>query len=639
MKFLDMLRKIDEKPEHSSTPAQESPKEDENPKQNDNKAPENDTEVATSDADKKENLPMSVHDKRLNIEGQMNDLSHQYAQLRNDLKTNLFTEKDEFESKKETLDNYLKTLKRDEKESNEKLADTKAQNDDAAKEHLASVNADRKEQEDKLHDLQTDLDELTSQIDDKRSKLESLQNDLAKNEKSETDMSTSIKEEKDLQKMLALMEEQKNSINTLYDQRKNLKSQINDIQEEITKLNGNADELNTNISDVNKQINNFKQKAKEIDDKMKSDHNYRIEAIAGLERHIKSLGEEHSKIDGELKEVNDNIDYITNYIKEVFHSAYLVRDVYLDKDKEYYVTTDEFDSDTAKNDMFGIINYLETKLQKPVTVVSTFYSNHVHEIIDEKTKASQLPIPNVINLFDQLQASSNPTDKKVAIPENPGWVTRTDVESQDTFIYDQKQTLLMTVEYFDKKIDRINYYKNDQIVKTNIYNSEGQLSSTQNFNKKKELSEQNFYRTDSSIVLTVIFEKNKAVSYQLFDKNGLLEHDFNEKSELITWWLKSISPNTENSVFVGNNSDLLFQLILSVNSISTDNTIRLLQDVVKNIDNVIALLDKKDDIKDIFVQTDDDLHAIENKTNRDISVSVINTSSNGMLSLPESLKI
>lgn len=634
-----MLRKIDEKPEHSSTPAQESPKEDENPKQNDNKAPENDTEVATSDADKKENLPMSVHDKRLNIEGQMNDLSHQYAQLRNDLKTNLFTEKDEFESKKETLDNYLKTLKRDEKESNEKLADTKAQNDDAAKEHLASVNADRKEQEDKLHDLQTDLDELTSQIDDKRSKLESLQNDLAKNEKSETDMSTSIKEEKDLQKMLALMEEQKNSINTLYDQRKNLKSQINDIQEEITKLNGNADELNTNISDVNKQINNFKQKAKEIDDKMKSDHNYRIEAIAGLERHIKSLGEEHSKIDGELKEVNDNIDYITNYIKEVFHSAYLVRDVYLDKDKEYYVTTDEFDSDTAKNDMFGIINYLETKLQKPVTVVSTFYSNHVHEIIDEKTKASQLPIPNVINLFDQLQASSNPTDKKVAIPENPGWVTRTDVESQDTFIYDQKQTLLMTVEYFDKKIDRINYYKNDQIVKTNIYNSEGQLSSTQNFNKKKELSEQNFYRTDSSIVLTVIFEKNKAVSYQLFDKNGLLEHDFNEKSELITWWLKSISPNTENSVFVGNNSDLLFQLILSVNSISTDNTIRLLQDVVKNIDNVIALLDKKDDIKDIFVQTDDDLHAIENKTNRDISVSVINTSSNGMLSLPESLKI
>ncbi len=633
-----MLRKIDEKPEQTAKPVPDPPKKDENSKPSATEST-SDTEVATQPEQKEENLPVSVHDKRINIEEQMNGLSHQYAQLRNDLKTNLFTEKDEFEAKKETLDKYLKTLKRDEKESNEKLADTKAQNDDAAKEHLASVNADRKEQEENLVQLQSQLNDLNSEINTKTANLESLQSDLAQNEQSETDMSTSIKEEKDLQKMMALMEEQKNSINTLYDERKNLKGQINDIQENITKLNGQADDLNSNISKVNKQINDFKQKANEIEDKIKSDHNYRIETIAGLERHIQSLGEEHSKIDGELGEINDNISYISKYIKDVFHSAYLVRDVYLDKDKEYYVAADDFDSDAAKNDLFGMMNYLETKLQKPVTVVSTFYNNHIHEIIDAKAKTAHLPIPNVVNLFDQLQSSSNPTDKKVAIPENDSWVTRTDVESQDTFIYDQKQTLLMTVEYFEKIIDRINYYKNDQIVKTNIYNGDGQLSSTQNFNKNKELSEQNFYRTDGSIVLTVIFEKNHAVSYQLFDKNGLLEHDFNEKSELITWWLKSISPNTENSVFVGNNSDLLYQLILSVNSISSNNTIRLLQDVVKNIDAVIDLLDKNNDIKDIFVQTDDDLHEIENKTNRDISVSVINTASNGMLSLPESLKI
>lgn len=634
-----MLRKIDEKPEQPSTPAPDSPKKDENPDKSATNSDNNQNQVATQPEKEEETLPMSVHDKRLNIEEQMNGLSHQYAQLRNDLKTNLFTEKDDFEVKKDTLDKYLKTLKRDEKESNEKLADTKAQNDDAAKEHLASVNADRKEQEENLAKLQEELNELNSEINTKTAKLESLQNDLAKNEQSEADMSTSIKEETDLQKILSLMEDQKNSINTLYDQRKDLKGQINDAQENITKLNGQADNLNTNIKNVNDQINDFKKKANEIEDKMKSDHNFRIETIAGLERHIQSLGEEHSKIDGELGEINDNIAYISKYIKDVFHSAYLVRDVYLDKDKEYYVAADDFDSDAAKNDLFGMVNYLETKLQKPVTIVSTFYNNHIHEIIDDKAKSDHLPIPNVVNIFDQLQTSPNPTDKKVAIPANDSWVTRTDVESQDTFIYDQKQTLLMTVAYFNKTIDRINYYKNDQIVKTNIYNGDGQLSSTQNFNKNKQLSEQNFYRTDGSIVLTVIFEKDAAISYQLFDKNGLLEHDFNEKSELITWWLKSISPNTENSVFVGNNSDLLYQLIMSVNSISSDDSIRLLQDVVKNIDAVIDLLDKHEDIKDLFVQTDDDLHAIENKTNRDISVSVINTASNGMLSLPESLKI
>ena len=439
--------------------------------------------------------------------------------------------------------------------------------------------------------------------------------------------------------MLVLMEEQKNSINTLYDQRKDLKTQINSAQENIANLNSNADELNSNISDVNKQIEDLVKKDKDINDKMKSDHNYRIETIAGLERHLQSLDEEHKKIDGELSEVNNNIDYITKYIKDVFHSAYLVRDVYLDKEKQYFVAADKFDSNADQNDLFGMVNYLETKLQKPVTIVSTFYNNHLHDCLDQKAKNLKIAIPNVVNLFEQLQVSPNPTDKKVAIPENQDWVTRTDVESQDTFIYDQKQTLLMTVEYFDKKIDRINYYKNDQIVKTNIYNGDGQLSSMQKFNQDKQLTEQSFYRTDGSIVLTIIFDKNNAISYQLFDKNGLLEHDFNEKSELITWWLKSISPDTENAVFVGNNSDLLYQLITSVNSISSDNTILLLQNVAKRIDDVITLLDKLSEVHDIFVQSEDDLHAIENKTNRDISVSVINTLSDGTLSLPVSLKI
>ena len=629
-----MLRKIDEKPEPSKA-VPNSPKKNQEPTPT---SQAQTTEVAEKPAEE-EQLPMSVHDKRVKIEEQMNDLSHQYAQLRNDLKTNLFTEKDDFETKKETLDNYLETLKRDESESTEKLADTKAQNDDAAKEQLAHVKADRKDLEAKLADLQDRLKDLNSDINARTAHLESLQTNLAKNEQSESDMSTSIKEEKDLQKMLVLMEKQKSSINTLYDQRKDLKTQINSAQENIANLNSNADELNTNISDVNKQIEDLVQKAKDINDKMKSDHNYRIETIAGLERHLQSLDEEHKKIDGELSEVNNNIDYITKYIKDVFHSAYLVRDVYLDKEKQYFVAADKFDSNADQNDLFGMVNYLETKLQKPVTIVSTFYNNHLHDCLDQKAKNLKIAIPNVVNLFEQLQVSPNPTDKKVAIPENQDWVTRTDVESQDTFIYDQKQTLLMTVEYFDKKIDRINYYKNDQIVKTNIYNGDGQLSSMQKFNQDKQLTEQSFYRTDGSIVLTIIFDKNNAISYQLFDKNGLLEHDFNEKSELITWWLKSISPDTENAVFVGNNSDLLYQLITSVNSISSDNTILLLQNVAKRIDDVITLLDKKSEVHDIFVQSEDDLHAIENKTNRDISVSVINTLSDGTLSLPVSLKI
>ncbi|WP_125588476.1 coiled-coil domain-containing protein [Companilactobacillus jidongensis] len=646
MKFLDILRKIDADPEKSApstdTASSKAPQEnsstDEKSQNTDQK-----NEVVEEKAEEKEQLPVTTHDKRVNIEEQMDQLSHHYAQLRNDLKTNLFSEKDEHETKKDTLDNYLGTLKRDQKESNEKLADIKAQNDDAETERLAGVHADQKEQNELLDNFKTQQQELSDKISDNQSKLSNAQDELTKNEQSEADMSSSIKEEKDLQKMMVLMEEQKKSIDKLYKEREDIQSKINDIKATIDSLQTELDETNKNINGTSSNIDMLKSKANQIEDKIKNDRNYRIETKAGLERHLQSLADEREKIESELEEVNGNIDYLGKYIKDVFHSAYLVRDVYLDKDKDYYVTADSFETESQQRDVFDMVQFLEAKLQKPVTLVSTFYNNHLNELVDHNAKLAKVHIPNVVSLFDQLQASPNPTDKTVEIPENDGWVTRTDVKSHDTVIYDQGNTLLMTVEYDntndDKKIDRINYYKNDQVVKANIYNAAGQLSSVQNFNKEKVLTEQNFYRTDGSIVLTIIFEDSKPTSYQLFDKNGLLEHDFNSKAELITWWLESISPDTQNAIFVGSIDDQLYQLIIKEDKLDSDQTISLLQNVSDNIENVIKSLDKNQDVTNILVQFSKDLHAIESETNRDISVSVIRTSNSSNLALPESLEI
>lgn len=646
MKFLDMLRKIDADPEKSaqstdnasSHASQEKSAVDKNSQNTDQK-----NEVVEEKHEEKEQLPVTTHDKRVNIEEQMDQLSHHYAQLRNDLKTNLFSEKDAHETKKETLDNYLGTLKRDQKESNEKLADVKAQNDDAETERLAGVHADQKEQVALLDNFKSQQQELSDKISDNQSKLSNAKDELTKNEQAEANMSSSIKEEKDLQKMMVLMEEQKKSIDKLYKEREDIQATIDDIKATIDSLQTELDEANKNINDTSSNIDMLKSKANQIEDKIKNDRNYRIETKAGLERHLQSLADEREKIESELEEVNGNIDYLEKYIKDVFHSAYLVRDVYLDKDKDYYVTADAFETESQQRDVFDMIQFLEAKLQKPVTLVSSFYNNHLNELVDHNAKVAKVHIPNVVSLFDQLQASPNPTDKTVTIPENDGWVTRTDVKSHDTVIYDQSNTLLMTVEYDntndDKKIDRINYYKNEQVVKANIYNAAGQLSSVQNFNKEKVLTEQNFYRTDGSIVLTIIFEDNKPTSYQLFDKNGLLEHDFNSKAELITWWLESISPDTQNAIFVGSTDDQLYQLIIKEDKLNSDQTISLLQNVSDNIENVIKSLDKNQDVNNILVQFSKDLHAIESATNRDISVSVIRTSNSSNLALPESLEI
>src|SRR5699024_4486958 len=113
-----MLRKIDEKPDlKNETVTDDSP----DTQEKDQITSSNNNTPAET-LDESANLPVSIKDQRIGIEEQMNELSHQYTQLRNDLKTNLFTEKDELENKKDTLSNYLDTLNRDQTETDEKLA-------------------------------------------------------------------------------------------------------------------------------------------------------------------------------------------------------------------------------------------------------------------------------------------------------------------------------------------------------------------------------------------------------------------------------------------------------------------------------------------------------------------------------------
>lgn len=639
MKLLDILRKIDAEPEPKNEPVANEATETQKSEQVSADEQKSQPESSNVSEDKKTDVPVSVQDQRVNIEDQMNELSHQYAKLRNDLKTNLFTDKDNLEDKKATLENYLATIDRDQTESTNKLNDIKAQNDDAEKERLASVRADQKEQNEFLTNYKEQQENLDNKISESKKRLQARQDELAKNENAEANLSNSIKEEQDLQKMMVLMEDQKNSINKLYQERKGIQKGIDDINEEITSYNKELKEVIDKMNSATSNIDSLKSKTNQIESKIKSDRNYRIETTAGLERHLKSLSEDNKRVESELSEINGNIAYIEKYIKDVFHSAFLVRDVYLNKDKDYFILADSIDTDVKMSNLFDMVHFIEAKLQKQVTVISTFYSKSLADFFKENTDKSRIEMPNIISMFDQLQMSSNPSDQTVSIPENDGWITRTDVKTQDTLIYDQNNNLLMTVEYDDTKISRINYYKNNQVIKSNIYNQDGQLAAVQIFNKDKVLTEQSFYRTDGSIVLTVIFEKGNATSYQLFDNNGLLEHDFNKKEELITWWLNNLSVDTTNGVFVGSVDDRLYNLVTKNSQSNGEQMISLIPNAQDNIDQTIGLLTDNANMLNVLVEYDKDLQAIERSTNRDISVSVIKNSNNSELYLPDSLTV
>ncbi|MQS90132.1 hypothetical protein [Companilactobacillus mishanensis] len=581
----------------------------------------------------------SVHDQRVKIENDMNSLSHEYAQLRGKLKLNLFSERDDYQNKKNSLTKQLNALKKNEKAVQDNIEKNQNENDGKETERLAGVRADQKHQNELLYKYKEQQKDLAQKIEKGETKRSKKQAELDANQKKETDLSASIKNETDLQKMMSLMEKQKSQVDKIYKDRTNIEKDLRKIRDEIGVSKKDLNDVNININEISSTVSLLKTKIGQQEQNIKNNKARRSQLIAQLQASSKTNNNEINGLELQLKNVNDNIEYVDKYIKDVFHAAYLVREVYLDSSKEYLVVSNSIDNEQKESDLFDMIGFLERKMNTGVTIVTSFYNNKFQSIVDGYTKSMRIDQPKVINLFADLQKSDNPSEKKVTIPESDSWITRTDVETQNTLIYDKQENLMMTVEHFEEKIDRINYFKNSKIVKTNVYNADGILSSVEIFDKSQKLTEENFYRTDGSIVLTIMYESGVANTFQVFDQSGLLQQDFDKKEELVTWWINKLYHGKSDIVFVGSSTDLLYKVVAGIRDQENTELITFVENAHSNIGRIKALLHKEPLIDNIFVQYEKDLHAIENTTDRDISVSSIKSVTNEEMYLPESLKI
>ncbi|AKP67713.1 hypothetical protein [Companilactobacillus ginsenosidimutans] len=585
------------------------------------------------------NAVVSVHDQRVKIEKSMNNLSHEYAQLRGRLKLNLFSERDDYQGKLNKLNKQLNDILANEKAVQDNIEKNKNDDDGKEKERLAGIRADQKHQNELLYKYKEQQKSLATSIEKNDKILDKKQAELDKNQKEETDLSAAIKNETDLQKMMVLMEKQKTQVEKIYKNREKITAELAEAQSVLGNDKKDLNDVNININEISSTIALLKTKINQIESTIKNNRSQRTSMINQLEASSKSNKNDIDGLKIQVKNVTDNINYVDKYIKDVFHAAYLVREVYLEPTKQYLVLSDSVDKEQQETDYFDIVNYLERKMDTTVTLVTSFYNNHFSDIIDGYTKSMNIERPDVINLFENMQQSDNPSTKQVTIPESNDWVTRTDVKTHNTLIYDQSGNLMMTVEYFNDQIDRINYFKNSKIVKTNIYNTDGILSSAQIFNKDQKLDEENFYRTDGSIVITINYESGVANDFQVFDGSGLLTQDFDKKEEFVTWWINSLYAGQSELVFVGSSTDLLYKAVAASRDQEKTDLITFVESAHSNIGRIKALLHKEPLINNIFVQYERDLHSIENTTDRDISVSAIKTAVSDEMYLPDSLKI
>lgn len=557
-----------------------------------------------------ESTPLNPHDKRVKIEEQMAELATEYSNLRTDLKQTLFTERDELvQDQSQTQAKIAELTDRQTKYSQQK-EELLAQDDAELYEQLEDNQQQLNNQTELIEKYREQNNGVESELNANDSALTKVNTAIENNQQAENNLSEEIKNETDLKKMYELMENQKKAVAHLYEERENLIAQRNELMSHHDSLSAENQQLLSRIDQAGATASDFRTKISQIDSQIKNNTQIRTQNISQLEGQLTNVAKELENNNSHLTQVTKELKAMDVKIQETFQSDYLVRDVKFDESKTYAVLQSSNDQDGQLT--ADIKNFVDEATGNETLVLTNQTFDNLN--IDGK----------VYDLYKDLQVSDHPSDKRVSIQDNPDW--KTEKSADTTKIFDKNDNHLMTVHFEDSKIHSIDYFADDKLNKTNIYNQDGILSKTVFYNESQAIDQEIYYRSDGSSALTKQFENEQLTSVQLFDEEGLQTNVFSSELQLVKWWFENIAKSNSDLVLIGDPTDETFKNMTNDEDISFES-LTYLGNVHSNIGRIRALLHSKPVIENILVTTQDDLQSIEDITDRDINVSVVNKTS------------
>lgn len=564
---------------------------------------------------------LSNHDQRLKLESEMAELANKYGKLRNSLKLRLFAEHDELISDKEETESAISGLRAQQKSFHTQKNNLVAEDDAELYEQLENNKQQYGNQTELIKKYEEQNNEIVSQLTDNTQELNKISTSIENNKQAEDNLSEEIKGETDLKKMYELMENQKKAVANLYEEREQLEATRTELLSVKNKLTEENQQLVNSINQTSDTASKIRSKITQLEKQIKENTQRRTKNISQLVGQLNTMANDLETRDRHLDQVNKQIDILNKKIQDTFQSDYLVRNVTFSANKNYTILqpTVDINEELTKN----LFEFVSNNTENKATLISTLPSN-------------KMTGKNIFSLYSYLQYSENPSSKKVTINDKDEWIT---VAEEDlTKVFDGQRNLLMTIKYTDNQISSITYYTDERVNKINIYNENGILSKSQFYTEKGSIDEENYYRTDGSTVLTKQFENDQLTSIQMFDENGLQTNVFNSELQLAKWWFDKVTNQKENIVVIGDPTDEIFKDIIADTNNPVESLV-FLNNVHSNIGRVRALLHGKPVINNLLVTTDEDLQSIEDITDRDLSVSVINEKiySNNSQTLPNSL--
>lgn len=586
------------------------------PNENNNDEPNNNT-VLTPNTEERVTSNMSKNAAKENstdnhktssqLESEMSELATQYSKLRASLKLSLFSERDELTTDRDQTEQLLTDLNNRQVQYTDQKNELLAQDDSELQNQLDGNKQQLENQNELIEKYQEQNNGVEEELQTNANELSKVAASIDSNRQAEDNLSAEIKTETDLKKMYELMENQKKAVANLYDEREKLTEQRDTLLNKKDELTNENQQLLNSINETSANASEIKNQIAQLERQIQDNSQQRKQNIAQLTSQLSSVSNELTAQNNHLVTVNKSIKQLDNKIQTTFNSEHLVRDIKFNPEKTYAIlqpSTDESGKQTG-----AIYDFVSKNSDNKVITLTNQGFNNLSSIDT-----------SVIDLYHDLQQSDSPTSKRVSVQDKPEW--KTEKLDGKTKISDDNDKLLMIVNFDNNLISSIDYYTDDKINKTNVYNHDGILSKVKFYNDKESIIEETFYRTDGSTVLTKQFESEQLTSIQLFDDDGLQTKVFSSENDLIKWWFENSTKNYKNLVLIGDPTDDTFKALSADADLKAD-TLVYLDNVHSNIGRIRALLHSKPVIYDILVNTQDDLQSIEDITDRDINVSVI----------------
>ncbi|WP_416353811.1 hypothetical protein ACNAN0_02920 [Agrilactobacillus fermenti] len=598
------------------------------------------SEVKSIQIEKPENVApydsVSVAEKTAldiaNLKTKMHDLSTEYDQLRDNLKVKMFQQKGLFADELAKAKHSLQHLESQLDQLNAQAAELQAKDDHDLLQQQAEVNKAIPEIKKGINQVERQLSQANQQLTANQKNQTTIQQQLDESKAAAQKLSDTIKNESDLVKMMALVEENKKQALTLVAEQKEYTEKQATLDKESQTIKAQLEQLQTQLNDDQTELTAKQRAVKEIESQIENARRQRAQKQAALATQQNNLKQQMDVVSMKISGYQSNLESMQKQIKAAFGTSYFIQDVQFDQSADFFVMLSQPLAEASQTDV-DLLNYLQNQVEKPLTLVSLTYDPQLKDHLMSWAKQKQLTVPKVINIFTEIQASAENTAPVITIHESDNLQGEWSKDHRFKEYHDIDGQLKMVAAFGNgEQMQAIRYYENGKLNKMITLNDQGQLSRSEQYNDDGQVTVAEYYRVDGTLALKCWHHEANAVTVEVYDNNELKTQSFASEADFDYWWLSSYLGLQSNIILVGMDNDITYRKLISEQSIPA---LPYLVNVKKNLSQLKAMLHGKHPWLQMLVSSRTERSLLEGIIDRDINISCVSTQQD--YALPKSL--